>query len=330
VKPRKVDKSVMREGLVEAENRQTDLDKAMSGLVKLGQTINVKTLQNGLAKLSLDDEAVRSTLVGLLSRSVQSKLSLEDMVSTLESEAADHVSTVTTDVLAAVATAKGDRVVKSLAEESKIDVLPVIAPGKDGEDLAAFLESKKLLCLKPPPKIGGQVAEALAKGDSPDDVLSMVNKEVSAKIDVEFLIPVLMNHLLAAVFKDPKAANIGALEPLVGLLQRATMKDPLAETKILFATQGAWFAAKKPKGVIRDLFTRLHELGLVSVEAFDLWREDEVDKTKGKMQALIKVNAFVSALPREAEYDDEGDEDEGEEEEEDEFFQNPNADFFTK
>lgn len=86
-------------------------------------------------------------------------------------------------------------------------------------------------------------------------------------------------------------------------------EDAQASTGALFALQGAWHAAGKPKGVLEGAFMKLYMDDLVDEAAFEQWKDDEDDSTDGKTDAIFATNRWFMWLAEQADSDeDESDE----------------------
>jgi len=103
-----------------------------------------------------------------------------------------------------------------------------------------------------------------------------------------------------------------------------------AEIHFLTSLQNVWYENIQKndtlKAYIKPIFEDLHKNNIISTDGLVGWKE-KADKSKGKVQALIKVNAWLTELTTVKET--EGDDEEENEEEEDEYLQNPNKEFLT-
>ena len=59
---------------------------------------------------------------------------------------------------------------------------------------------------------------------------------------------------------------------------------------------------------VLQLFTALHDGGVVEVDGFRTWKEDDDDETAGKVKAIIKVNSYLAEMIEAADADEEEDE----------------------
>ena len=103
-----------------------------------------------------------------------------------------------------------------------------------------------------------------------------------------------MNSLVGKLYPeggDAKAPELGVLDEFTPLLTRVVVEptDIAAQSSLLFSVQGAWFAKGAEKKTFKEIFLKMHSLGYLSTDAMEHWKEDTINKTKGKMKALIQV-----------------------------------------
>merc|ERR1711994_58755 len=204
----------------------------------------------------------------------------------------------------------------------------------DEKKIEALLLDNELMFLLPTPDLSEYVQKSLADGNSLKDLLDYINKEVSLKISVsELTIPIAKDAFSKVFLKDK--INLDALADYTDLLKRTCstpISDLPAQAMIIYEAQNAWRTSKSKKGVIQDLFKKLHELSIVSPEGLVYWRDDRKVKSKGKPKVLLYVNSWIAQIEEEfikphlVHSDDEGDE--GDDDEIDQYLQNPNLAFF--
>ena len=59
---------------------------------------------------------------------------------------------------------------------------------------------------------------------------------------------------------------------------------------------------------VLKLFTLLHDRGIVEVDVFRTWKEDDDDQTEGKIKALFKVNQWLQEIIANADAEDDDEE----------------------
>jgi hypothetical protein len=182
-----------------------------------------------------------------------------------------------------------------------------------------------LMVLKPIPDLSSFFEE----GKSPEEILKYINEKTDKNVCISELTPICAKEGASQVFADKSNANVGVIDNFAELLVRVMCRpdDFDAQKSFLFAMQEAWFNAGKPKGLIKELFIKMYDNGVVAVEAFNMWKEDSKNKTKGKMPALLQTNSWIEEIQP---IEHEGDEDEGDEGDEggDDYLQNPNKEYF--
>mmetsp|Transcript_14610 Transcript_14610/g.20733 ORF Transcript_14610/g.20733 Transcript_14610/m.20733 type:complete len:202 (+) Transcript_14610:926-1531(+) len=186
-----------------------------------------------------------------------------------------------------------------------------------------FWQKKNLHGLKPIGDLRGFVESTFTNG-SADDVFKHISSSFDDKVIVSDVSDLVCAALSKQIFADPKNPDLSAIDSFAPLMKRVLcvpVEDTDGQKNSLFQLQGAWFDAGKAKGVIKQIFVKSKEAGFFTVDAFNAWKEDSKNKTKGKMPALLQVNSWIDEIqpivhePDEGD-DEEEDEDEGEEEEE--------------
>merc|ERR1711957_666555 len=202
-----------------------------------------------------------------------------------------------------------------LIRASNVDVLAIIAPGLEDKELDDFLSSKKLMVLKPIPDLSSFFEE----GTSPEEILKHINENTDKDVSISELTPSCAKAVASLVFADKSKPNAGVIDDFAELLTRVMCRpdDFDVQKAFLFVMQEAWFNAGKAKGLIKELFIKMYDNGFIAVEAFNMWKEDSKNKTKGKMPALLQTNGWIEEI-QPIEHDDEGDEEQDEEDEGDE------------
>jgi len=288
--------------------KKTKLMRAMDDK----ESVTLKILTQGMAKLELTTEN-RETLAETLAKSIFVKsLTLADLVKAVtEKKSSEEAALVITEVLQFLKSKKNEKTLKTIVENSKLDLMPIIAAGLDGEALTDLLTSKDLLCLAPVPDLSKDLSKMLKDGKGDAEVLATINSNFDSKQSAASLAPALTEFVLGKVLKDPSTPDVSAIKDHADLLKRALCepKPDLEAMKgsLLLAT-AKWAAAKQVKGVIKTIFQALHEHVGIAPEAFEAWRKDG-SKTPGKMKALLQCNSWVeSILPKPEQEEDEGDE----------------------
>lgn len=301
------------------ENKSEDKSSRLDRALKEKDTVSKDDLSEGLGKLKLSKES-KSQLSLVLSKSVISKtLSLQDMVSTLQNAVPDSTADVVLEALKSLKKKYSDQELVKLVETSGLDMLGVLAAGKKGNALEAFLKEHQLLFLMPVSELTLHIVKLLADPSSSlDAVLAHINKEIDITQSAAFLSSAVGAAMAAAVFISPEKPDLESLSKYSNVIKRVTAQPAInaqAQASILFSLQHAWSDAKMPKGVLKSLFEKLHKNGIIVWEGFDSWKEDRANKTANKPKALVQVNSFLESIkPKELEEgDDEGDEEEAEE-----------------
>jgi len=107
----------------------------------------------------LETAKERSGLAVVIARSLSDQtLTLSGLVAAAKEH--EQSSAVLAAALAEYQSRKGERALRSLVDESKIDVVELIAPRLTGKQLDGFLSSKKLISLRPIPNLTAQVSKA--------------------------------------------------------------------------------------------------------------------------------------------------------------------------
>lgn len=300
------------------KKKKTKLEKALDE----EESVTVKMLTKELAKLELTEET-REQLIETLTKSLCLKtLTLADMIKTLQEKKSDDVAVVLLAVLKLFKSKKGDKVLKATVDKSEVDVLEIIASGKENEALTKWLTAEELLAIAPVPDLSKDIVKLLQGGKSQADVLAVINKEFTAKQSAVSLAKAVVDHVLSKVFAEPKQPNFGAIEAHLQLLKRV-LCEPKVDTDGLKNTlkqaQAHWAKNGSTKGVILALFQALNKAELAPYDALQAWREDR-EKTTGKMKALLQVNSWCDTLKPIVHEEDEGDESDDESEAEDDGF----------
>jgi len=290
--------------------------------------ITVDMLEEGLKRLDLQDKVLRTVLTNGLARAVstpESNLSLKSLVSVLQKQRTKDLGEILTDTLIAVKDKKGERAVRDLTQESKIDILPLISSGKDGKELDELLRSKGLLVLKPLPNLKTEIQSTLAKRDEKAS-LQLIKDSVPDDANVSYLAPTVGAAFGSVVFPNKDTFNLDSVSVWSNLLIRVVSNDSVAQSQLLSSCHGAWNSGVKSKESIIALWDTLQSKKIVSTDGFMAWKDDAKDKTPGKVQALLKLNNWLEALkPKEPEVDPDQETDDTPE---DSYLVNPNAAFF--
>jgi len=277
--------------------------------------------------LDLQDKSLRLVLTNGLARSISAsddKLSLKSLVGILQKQRAKDCADLLTETLVAVKEKKGERTIRDLTFESKVDVIPIIAPGIDDKQLDDVLKSKGLFALKPLPNLSSTAQSLLAKQDE-KGVLQFIKDSLGDDASVSYLTPHVGAAFGLAVFPNKESTKLENVNIWGDLLRRVVQSDNVAQAQLLSACHGAWNSGVKTKDSIVSLWTQLRSSKIVTTEGFLAWKENSKDKIPGKNQALLKLNDwFESLTPKEPEPDLDAEQ----EEVGDSYLVNPNAAFF--
>lgn len=295
--------------------------KKSSGESALGRAIREKeAISLRMLKLNLGDvdtEGLQDALALTLGKTlIQKKATFEDLAKLMQRCEIKNTQPLLLEALKVVKRIKDKDALLAVVPAPQ-EALNVVAPGKEGAVLEAFLREEDLYCLFPKPDVSKDVAASLAKGDSPDKALAIITSKLKSDMSAAELVPVVAEHVMSLVFKSKKKPKLDKITPYAKLLKRCVSGEEPAMANLLFAAQGAWFDAGKDKKVIRPLFEKFHELKVVTPLGFFAWKEDRRQKPKGKPQVLIKVSRWVIEMQPKVE--EESDEEESDEEEEDDF-----------
>jgi hypothetical protein len=236
------------------------------------ESVTNKVLQKDVA-IYIKTEADRDTLIEGLAKSVFAKvLIFADMVATLKEKVSEEASAIVVAVLQWLFSAKGEVILMKILVHSKMDVIAIIATGLEGDALDSFLIEKDLLCLKPVPDLSVDIKKALAAGDSPADVLKLINSKIDDKLSAAIMVPAVTEALGLAIFKATPPA-IDQIELYAPLLKRVLApKDLVAQKDALLVLTGAWNTAKLPKGVIKSIFEAMQQHVGIGHEVVNLMR----------------------------------------------------------
>merc|ERR1712038_150275 len=323
--------------LISKESLESRLVKALENK----NPVTIADLADGLADLDFNDADTKTDFVRLvhLSGLCNPKITAfnwKTLIGTLKDKYTGQVLDLVLDILLFVKEKMGIQDFKNnLTKEDKSEINTFFTNElADEKKIEALLLDNELMFLLPTPDLSEYVQKSLADGNSLKDLLDYINKEVSLKISVsELTIPIAKDAFSKVFLKDK--INLDALADYTDLLKRTCstpISDLPAQAMIIYEAQSAWRTSKSKKGVIQDLFKKLHELSIVSPEGLVYWRDDRKVKSKGKPKVLLYVNSWIAQIEEEfikphlVHSDDEGDE--GDDDEIDQYLQNPNLAFF--
>jgi len=328
---REVDEKLLID-VVPVEERETALQKAL----KEEGSVSDAELAEGLPKLEITQD-VRGQMTDLLMKSLlANKLTVDQLVGTLQAhcEKTEDALKMITSTLGLFNTKWGERKLMDMVKVAEVDLCSVLAPELGGEALDSFLKANGLFCLKPVNTDITKSIEALLASDAaPEKILEEIKSNVDDKLSLtDNLLPLVSAHVLAKVFADPKSPDAEVIKNFAPVLARCLSNDVVACTKFLFDLQVAWFDAGKIGKNIKPLFVQCYDLKLCAYEAYEAWSNDTSPqyKKKGKLPCLVKVNSWLTSIKPSIPRDDYDEDYDGQEEEEDldEYYKNPNRDFF--
>jgi hypothetical protein len=298
------------DGMVDVSVKNAKLFAAIVALTEVSRV----DLAKGFPLFDVKDAAAYENLKKILCKSVVSQssdLDLHSLYNTLNATQPTLSRELLVSTLVGVRDLKGKPFVQELVEESKLDVLALVA----GEDeLADALAKFDLLCLKPATEMKVDIAALLASGTSPADALKQLNASLPATESAAHLAEAILSQVASTVFADKKTPAVEYVATAGPLLVRVVGTEEQAQVDALFAFQSAWYAAGKHKTAIKAVFKSLHDSKVVTPASVIAWRDDKKSKAKGKMQALMKVMSWVSDIepkPEQEEYYESDNEEEG-------------------
>jgi len=337
-RPRRFNEELTKAKVISKADLKSELSKAMEEK----SPVTISDLTSGLADLNFqDDSDFKIDLVRVVCLSLSEKrlsgFNWKTLIAMLSDKFQETSHNLITDVVLYLKNKKGLHELKtSLSKEDKAEIFACITHKKDDKTIETFLVEKDLMFLLPTPDLTDYIQDSLEKGKAPKTILKYINEQVQPKINVSDLAVPIAKDAFAKVFKTAKY-NIDVLDSYSELLKRTSVKpiDLQAQTMIVYEAQAAWITSKSSKAAIKELFQKLHVLGIVTPEGFVSWRGDRKVKSKGKPKTLLYVNSWLAEIEPQPERtqlsDDEDEGDEGDDyidEEIDGYLQNPNLAFF--
>ena len=298
------------------------LEKAMD---EGTQVDDIATLAKGLKKIDLRDDVTAKALTKTLAKSVSNgTLKLAQADAAIMGETSPGISAILlAQTINSLVELVGETKAVAAAEDGGFNVLDALARKKNKAETREFFAKYKLEFLKKNkgPDPIDVVTKALAAGTAPAAVLEQLKKQCPED-DLSQCVRPIGEKIAALVFpKGAKAPTCGDMKQFKPLVEGCANGAPEVEAQVLFALQGAWFAAKLGDSAVLEAFKAASDQGVVGPASFQFWKSDRNEKTKGKPQCLLAVFEYIAELkalnappPEDGDEDENADEDEDEEE----------------
>ena len=299
-------------------------------IIDRNEVSDLDALVDGIKRLNFDDFNDADISLCLRKTITSGNVSLKDFINALNTDASKALASKLSSItLSAICENRGEIYLRQKVESiDSNELISTLIGDRNEADGNKFLEEQKLLFLKPIETTGinENISKMLDNNTDPSEIVNFINEQVTAETPID-IVDIVAQSLFDKVFTEPKNPNLDIISKFKPLIQRSIYKTIDGGMNFVFNLQQKVMDSKTDKSSTISVVDTLLKSESLPYDAFDAWREDKSNKTKGKLPMLLKLSSYLDEN-RPKVYDEEYDEEEDEDEEIDEYLINPNAEYF--